>query len=361
MSCLIVARGYSAPVFYAIEARRPSQTWMPLRSRCSGLNKPMDSPFVARTDLFPSLSPHRTGMLPVDDLHTLYWEESGNPDGAPVVFLHGGPGAGASPTHRRFFDPQHYRIIIFDQRGAGRSRPLGELRANTTEHLIADIEKLRAHFGVDRWHVFGGSWGSTLALAYAQAHAERVISLALRGIFLMQRSEIDWFLSGMKRIFPEAWTAFVSLIPPDERGDLLEAYYRLLTSDDPSLVLRAARAWSLYEGSCSTLLPNPQIISSATEQGHAIGLARIEAHYFRNNLFEPEDRLLQDIDKIRAIPAAIVQGRYDIVCPIETADMLHKRWPEADYLVIPDAGHSAMEAGIRSALVGITERFKTLV
>jgi proline iminopeptidase len=346
---------------YAIARMGDNRAASAFHARFPGSILPMDSPFVARSDLFPSLSPNRTGMLAVDDLHTLYWEESGNPDGVPVVFLHGGPGAGASPTHRRFFDPQHYRIVIFDQRGAGRSRPLGELRANTTEHLIADIERLRAFLAVDRWHVFGGSWGSTLALAYAEAHPDRVISLTLRGIFLMQRAEIDWFLLGMRRIFPEAWSAFASLIPEAERGDLLSAYYRRLTSEDPALVLRAARAWSLYEGSCSTLLPNPQIISSATEQGHAIGLARIEAHYFLHNLFTPEDRLLEEIDRVRAIPAAIVQGRYDIVCPIETADRLHKRWPEADYLVIPDAGHSAMEAGIRSALVGITERFKTLV
>ena len=315
---------------------------------------------MARTELFPPIEPYQSGMLRVDDLHTLYWEQSGNPVGAPVLFLHGGPGAGASPTHRRFFDPAHYRIVVMDQRGAGRSRPLGEIRANTTDLLIADIERLRALLGINRWHLFGGSWGSTLALAYAQSHPERCVSLALRGIFLMRRAEIDWFLLRMGTIFPEPWAEFVAFLPESERGDLLEAYWRRLTDADPLVHMAAARAWSVYEGACSSLLPNQDMISAASEDTHALGLARIEAHYFRDNLFQPENRLLEQVGRIRHIPAVIVQGRYDIVCPIVTADTLHRAWPEADYRVIPDAGHSAMEPGVRATLVQATERFKAL-
>jgi proline iminopeptidase len=315
---------------------------------------------MPRTELFPPIDPYQTGLLQVDAVHTLYWEQSGSPRGVPVIFLHGGPGAGASPTHRRFFDPSHYRIIIMDQRGAGRSTPLGEVRDNTTEHLIADLELLRTQLGIARWHVFGGSWGSTLALSYAQACPDRCIGLILRGIFLMRRSEIDWFLHGMRTIFPEAWTNFVNFLPPEERGDLLESYYRRLTSPDPAVRMAAARVWSMYEGACSTLLPSPELLSASGEDNHALSLARIEAHYFRNNLFTPENRLLDRIDRIRHIPAVIVQGRYDIVCPIMSADELHRAWPEADYNVVPDAGHSAMEPGIRSALVAATERFRNL-
>lgn len=315
---------------------------------------------MPRGDLFSPLDPFQTGRLKVDDLHTLYWEQSGSPDGVPVLFLHGGPGAGASPTHRRFFDPTFYRIIILDQRGAGRSTPLGELRDNDIPHLVGDLEALRAHLGIDRWLVFGGSWGSTLSIAYAEAHPDRVIGLILRGIFLMRKSEIDWFLYGMKQIFPEAWAQFNAFIPAEERGDLLEAYWRRLTHPDPAIHLPAARVWSMYEGACSTLMPSPELVSASGEDTHALGLARIEAHYFRNNGLDPEDRLLRDIRKVRHIPAVIIQGRYDIVCPIRTADDLHRAWPEADYIVIPDAGHSAMEPGVRMALVQATERFKTL-
>ncbi|ASG19788.1 prolyl aminopeptidase [Nitrospirillum viridazoti] len=315
---------------------------------------------MARGDLFPPLEPYRTGTLAVSGLHTIYWEEAGNPDGAPVVFLHGGPGAGASPTHRRFFDPRHYRIVILDQRGAGRSAPLGEIRENGIPDLISDLELLRSVLEIDRWLVFGGSWGSTLALAYAQAHPERVKGLVLRGIFLMRQQEIDWFLYDMRTFFPEAWSTFVAHIPVNERGDLLEAYYRRLTSADPQTRMAAARVWSVYEGACSTLLPSPELVSASGEDNHALGLARMEAHYFRNNKLSPEAALLENIDRIRHIPAIIVQGRYDVVCPIRTADELHRAWPEADYIVVPDAGHSAMEPGIRSALVQATERFKTL-
>ncbi|WP_158047228.1 prolyl aminopeptidase [Skermanella pratensis] len=315
---------------------------------------------MPRTELFPPLDPYQTGLLQVDAIHTLYWEQSGNPRGVPVVFLHGGPGAGASPTHRRFFDPSHYRIVIMDQRGAGRSTPLGEIRDNTTDHLIADLEQLRTELGIERWHVFGGSWGSTLGLAYAQAHPGRCISLMLRGIFLMRRSEIQWFLYHMRTIFPEAWTNFSNFLPAEERGDLLESYYRRLTGSDYGMRMAAARVWSVYEGACSTLLPSPELLSASGEDTHALGLARIEAHYFRNNMFTPENRLLEGIGRIRGIPAVIVQGRYDIVCPIATADELHQAWPEADYVVVPDAGHSAMEPGIRAALVAATEKFRNL-
>lgn len=315
---------------------------------------------MPRSELYPAIDAFQTGRLRVSDLHTLYWEQSGNPTGQPVVFLHGGPGAGASPTHRRFFDPQHYRIIILDQRGAGRSTPLGELRENDTACLIADLELLRQFLGIQRWIVFGGSWGSTLALAYAQAHPSRVLGLVLRGIFLMRKSEIDWFLYEMRTIFPEAWESFATYIPEAERSDLLEAYWRRLSHPDPAVRMAAARVWSTYEGACSTLLPSPELLSAKGEDNHALGLARIEAHYFRHNLLFPEDQLLREVHRIRHIPAVIVQGRYDIVCPIRTADELHRAWPEADYIVVPDAGHSAMEPGVRQALVQAMDRFRSL-
>lgn len=311
-------------------------------------------------DLYPALEPYETGFLALDQRHEIYWEQSGRADGQPVVFLHGGPGAGASADHRRFFDPQHYRIVVFDQRGAGRSRPLGELADNTTQHLIDDIERLRRHLGIDRWIVFGGSWGSTLGLAYAQTHPGAVTALVLRGIFLCRRAEIDWFLYGMRTIYPERWADFAGFVPEAERDDLLGAYHRRLIDPDPAVHLPAARAWSTYEGACSTLLPSPETVAAFGADGIALGLARIEAHYFANGVFLPEDGLLRGVEIIRGIPAAIVQGRYDVVCPIVTADALHQAWPEADYQVIPDAGHSAMEPGIRRALVGAMEAFKSL-
>jgi proline iminopeptidase len=318
-------------------------------------------PVTATLPLYPPLEPNRFGRLPVGGGHVLYWEESGNPSGVPVVFLHGGPGAGASASHRRFFDPAHYRIIIFDQRGSGRSTPLGEIRDNTTEFLVADMEVLRETLRISRWHVFGGSWGSTLALAYAQEHPDRVLSLILRGIFVLRQSEIDWFLYGMRSIFPEAWATFAGHIPADERGDLLEAYWQRLCDPDPLVHLPAARIWSQYEGMCSTLLPSPEVNSGGHgEDRLSLGLARLEAHYFRNNRFTPEAQLLEQVDRIRHIPAVIVQGRYDIVCPIVTAEELHRLWPEADYVVVPDAGHSALEPGICRQLVQATERFKSI-
>jgi proline iminopeptidase len=262
--------------------------------------------------------------------------------------------------HRRLFDPSTYRIVIFDQRGAGRSRPLGELRDNTPDLLVADMEALRRRLGIERWHVFGGSWGSTLALAYAEAHPERCISLILRGIFLMRQSEIRWFLYGMRLFFPEAWQRFAGHVPEAERGDLLTAYHRRLTDPDPAVHLPAARSWSVYEGACSTLLPNPETLLAAGEDSHALGLARIEAHYFKANLFDPETRLLDEVHRVRHIPAILVQGRYDVICPIATADALHRAWPEAHYVVVPDAGHSAMEPSIRAALVEASQRFRSL-
>jgi proline iminopeptidase len=315
---------------------------------------------MSRRDLFPPIEPYATGKLAVDARHTLYWEQSGNPQGLPVVFLHGGPGAGATPTHRRFFDPASYRIIIFDQRGAGRSTPLGELIDNTTAHLVRDIEALRSFFAIDRWIVFGGSWGSTLALNYAVTYPARCRALILRGIFLCRQSEIDWFLYGIRQVFPEAWRSFAAPIPEDERGDLLTAYYRRLTEPDPAVHLPAARCWSTYEGACSTLLSSADSAAAFGEDRMALGLARIEAHYFRHEIVKPDDDLVDAIGRIRAIPATIVQGRYDMVCPIVTADELARARPEAEYAVVPDAGHSAMEPGIRAQLVAATERMKRL-
>lgn len=311
-------------------------------------------------DLFPEIEPFDKGFLQLSPPHRMYYEQCGNAKGVPVVFLHGGPGAGANATHRRFFDPAFYRIIIFDQRGSGRSQPLGETRDNTTPHLIADMELLREHLGVDRWFVFGGSWGSTLALAYAEHHPERVRGLALRGIFLCRKSEIQWFLYGLREFAPEAWRAFAGHIPEAERGDLLAAYWQRLMDPNPAVHLPAARAWSVYEGSCSTLLPSPETVRAFSTDTLALGLARMEAHYFRNDIFLPEDFLINNVDRVRRIPTLIVQGRYDLVCPIRSADDLTRVWPEAKYVIVPDAGHSAMETGTRTALVAGMEAFKSV-
>lgn len=319
-----------------------------------------DEEIMMRREFYPEIEPFQSGYLPVGGSHQMYFEQSGNPNGAPVVLLHGGPGAGASPVHRRFFDPKHYRIVIFDQRGAGRSKPLGEISDNTTPHLIADIERLRVHLGVERWSVFGGSWGSTLAIAYAEAHPDRCAGLVLRGIFLCRRSEIDWFLYGMRVFAPEIWREFTEHLPESERGDLLRNYHCRLVDPDPTVHMPAARKWSVYEGTCCTLLPSPETIESFAQDSVALGIARLEAHYFINNIFLPENSLLDNVDKIRHLPAAIVQGRYDLVCPPQTADELARRWPEAQYTVVPDAGHSAMEPGIRSELIAATDRFRSL-
>ncbi len=313
---------------------------------------------MIHAELYPEIDPHAQGRLDLDSRHVMYWEVSGNPKGLPVLFLHGGPGAGASSTHRRFFDPRTYRIVIFDQRGSGRSTPLGSLDDNTTPHLIRDIERLRRHLGIERWVVFGGSWGSTLALAYGQVHPERCLAFVLRGIFMSRKAEIDWFVEGVRSIYPEAWRAFAEPIPEPERNDLLHAYHRRLVHPDPSVHLPYARAWSRFEGACSTLLPNPELVAQFSSDSHALGLARIEAHYFANGSFLPEGGLLAGIDRIRRIPTVIVQGRYDMVCPIVTADELTRVWPEAEYVVVPDAGHSALEPGVRAQLVRATDRFR---
>jgi proline iminopeptidase len=315
---------------------------------------------LSRDDyLYPSLAPARSGHLALDDRHTMYWEECGNPRGVPVVFLHGGPGGGIAADHRRYYDPAFYRIVLYDQRGAGQSTPLGELTDNTTQHLIADLERLRDRLDVERWLVFGGSWGATLALAYAEAHPARVLGLVLRGIFLARGWEIRWFMHDMRFVFPEAWRAFAGYLPENERTDVLGAYYRRLTDADPAVHMPAAHAWSRYESSCSTLLPDPELVAHFDADAIALAIARIEAHYFVHGLFLSEDALLAGVDRLRRLPCAIVQGRYDIVCPIRSADDLHRAWPEADYVVVPDAGHSAREPGIARELVAATDRLKT--
>jgi proline iminopeptidase len=310
--------------------------------------------------LFSEIKPYASGMLALDSTHSMYWEQSGNSEGAAAVFLHGGPGAGCVPNHRRFFDPSHYRIILFDQRGAGRSTPYAEIKDNTTPHLIADMEKLREHLGVEKWLVFGGSWGSTLALAYAEAHPKRCTGLILRGVFLCRRSEIKWFLYDLRNIFPEPWREFSGFIPERERNDLLAAYYRRLTNPDPAIHMPAARAWGRYEGSCSTLLPSPGTVAYFSADSVSLSLARIEAHYFTHDIFLPENSLLDNAHKLKEIPTVIVQGRYDAVCPIVTADDLVQKLPDTDYRIIADAGHSAWEPGTSVALVEATERFKTV-
>ncbi len=313
---------------------------------------------LAAPGLFPEIEPRASGVLRLDAVHSLYWEESGNPRGIPAVFLHGGPGAGSTPKHRRFFDPGAYRIIVYDQRGAGRSTPLGELRDNTTPHLITDLEALRRHLGVERWAVFGGSWGSTLAIAYAEAHPERCLALILRGIFLCRPKEIEWFLYGLRDIFPEPWEKFADFLPPEERGDLLRNYHRRLVDPDPAVHMPAARSWSVYEGSCSTLLPSPETVEYFAGDVVALGLARIEAHYFVNDIFLAENSLLGNAHRLRGIPGVIVQGRYDMVCPLVSAHELHQAWPQAEYRIVPDAGHSVWEPGVLQALIEATERFK---
>ena len=314
-----------------------------------------------RTDFYPEILPFDHGTIALDDVHTMYFEQSGNPNGVPVLFLHGGPGSGASGVHRQFFDPNFYRIVIFDQRGAGRSTPLGELRDNTTQHLIADIERLRVQLNISRWAVFGGSWGSTLALAYAVHHPERVSALVIRGIFLCRDAEIEWFLWGLRQIYPEPWRQFVSILDAADTGSyktILRAYYAKLTHADASVRMPAARVWSAYEGSCSALIPSASLVAGFASDSVATGLARIEAHYFMHDIFLPNNFLLENISKIRHIPCTIVQGRYDVVCPIISADELARAWPEAEYKIVNDAGHSAFEPGTRARLIAAMEKLK---
>lgn len=307
-------------------------------------------------DLFPRIEPYEQGMLDAPGGHRIYWEQSGNPNGVPVVFLHGGPGAGANPSHRRFFCPRHYRIIIFDQRGAGRSTPFATVEDNTTQALVQDMERLRQELGVDKWLVFGGSWGSTLALVYGITHPDRCLGFVLRGIFLGSGAEIDWFLHGMRQVFPEASRAFVDFLPEGERDEVLAAYHRRLMDPDPAIHRPAAESWSRYESSCSALMPvRPEGLG--TGRG-ALSLARLEAHYFVNDVFLKRNFILDHLTPIAELPAIIVQGRYDMVCPLVTAETLHLAWPGSKFVVVPDAGHSAMEAGIRAELVRATEAFK---
>ena len=310
--------------------------------------------------LYPEIEPYDSGMLKVSDLHTLYYEQSGNPNGKPVVFLHGGPGGGTNPKCRRFFDPTVYRIVLFDQRGCGKSTPHAELKDNTTWHLVNDIERIRNHLGIDRWQVFGGSWGSTLALAYAQTHPEQVTELVLRGIFMLRRWELEWFYQkGCDALYPDAWEPYLKAIPEVERGDLMSAYYRRLTSSDPQVRVNAARAWSVWEGATSYLWQDPGHIDSSGEDEFALAFARIECHYFvHGGFFEHDDQLLRNVERIRHIPAVIVQGRYDVVCPMRSAWDLHRAWPEADLRIVQDAGHSAFEPGNISELVQATDRFR---
>ena len=311
-------------------------------------------------ELYPPLTPYSQGFLSVDDTHTLYWEQSGNPDGVPILTVHGGPGAGATSIHRRFFDPDFYRIIVFDQRGAGRSHPLGSLENNTLDHLVSDMEKLRHHLKLDSWHLFGGSWGSTLALSYAIKHPQHCISLVLRSIFLMEQFEIDWYMDGMRTIFPEAWEEFAAGIPDAERSNLLTAYHRRLTSRDDKEAIEAALHWNAYESACSSFFPQKDTIVSDDQRYYALAMAKIEAHYFQTQIIPPERSLLNQIDTIRHIPASIIHGRYDIICPMISAQKLHAAWPEADYVIVPDAGHSFLDPTVRSRLVEATDNAKSL-
>ncbi|WP_199320265.1 prolyl aminopeptidase [Leptolyngbya sp. FACHB-261] len=312
--------------------------------------------------LYPKIEPYHSGELKVSELHTLYFEQCGNPLGKPIVFLHGGPGGGSDPFHRRYFDPELWRLVIFDQRGCGKSTPHAELRENTTWNLVADIEKLREQLGIDQWVVFGGSWGSTLALAYSQTHPERCKGLILRGIFMLRQKELLWFYQeGASYLFPDAWESYLQPIPVNERHDLIAAYYQRLTSSDPQIQLEAARAWSAWEASTSKLLQDPGLLNKFGQSQFADAFARIECHYFVNKgFFEREEQLIENVDRIRQIPAVIVQGRYDIVCPMISAWELHRAWPEAELKVIADAGHSMTEPGIRDALIEATDRFAHL-
>ena len=316
---------------------------------------------IERRGLYPPIEPFRTGFLRVSDVHELYFEESGNPDGKPAVFLHGGPGGGTDAKMRTFFDPRVYRIVLFDQRGCGKSRPYANLVDNTTWHLVEDIERLREHLGIKRWLVFGGSWGSTLALSYAQTYPDRATELVLRGIFLLRKWEIDWFYQnpgGAAALYPDLWEHYISAIPEAQRSDMVRAYYERLTSDDPNVMRQAAKTWSVWEGATSFLRLNPDYVAKFQEDEYAAAFARIECHYFINNGFmRTPNQLIDNVGAIRKIPAVIVQGRYDVICPMKSAWDLHRAWPEADLRIVPDAGHSAFEPGNIHELVSATDKF----
>lgn len=306
--------------------------------------------------LFPEIKPYATHQLAVDPPHLLYVEESGNPEGLPVVFLHGGPGAGSQPAHRCFFDPSRYRIIVFDQRGSGHSTPHASLEQNTTQALVSDLERIREFLQIQKWVVFGGSWGSTLGLVYAQTYPERVVSLILRGIFLCRREDIHWFYqSGASRLFPDCWEDYLEPIPDAERGDLLHAYYRLLTGDNEIARMHAAKAWSVWEGRCSTLRPNHDVAEHFGDPHVALSMARIEAHYFVNDSFLSPNQIIANAFRLENIPGVIVHGRYDVVCPVDNAFELHRVWPNAELQIVRDAGHSAFEPGITDALIRATQ------
>ena len=312
--------------------------------------------------LFPAIQPIRSFYFQVSSKHELYVEECGKADGVPVVFLHGGPGGSCEPAHRRYFDPERYRIILFDQRGCGKSRPHASLRHNTTQDLIADLEKIRQKLGIEKWVVFGGSWGSTLALAYAETHPDRVLGLILRGIFLCRQQDIDWFYQGgTARLFPDAWEDFVSPIPQNERSDLVKAYYTRLTSDNELERMAAAKAWSIWEGCTATLKPNSAVIDYFSDPHIALSIARIECHYFSNNSFFEHNQLLDNASKLKDIPGYIVHGRYDVICPVDQAFELHQKWPNSQLKIIADAGHAVSEEGIAQALIDSTNSMLRLM
>ena len=332
-----------------------------MASKKKSRKKRVVGPPRKKGDFYPAIKPYNSGFLRVSPVHEIYYEESGNPKGKPVVFLHGGPGGGTDAKMRRFFNPKRYRIVLFDQRGCGKSRPSASLIDNTTWHLVSDIEAVRQHLKIERWQVFGGSWGSTLALAYAQKHPERCTELVLRGIFLLRRTELTWFYQeplGAASMFPDLWEQYLAPLSAEERKDCMQSYYKRLTSDNRTALLEAARAWSIWEGALSYMRLNSNYVKRFGDPEFAAAFARIECHYFVNGGFlERPDQLLEDVPKIRHIPGVIVQGRYDVVCPARSAWDLHKAWPEADLRIVPDAGHSAFEPGISRELVLATDRF----
>ena len=314
-------------------------------------------------ELFPPIEPFHKEHLKVSDLHSIYVEQVGNPEGMPVIFIHGGPGGGLHDVYRQFFDPQKWRVILFDQRGAGQSLPFAELKENTTWDLVEDMEKIRKHYSIDKWALFGGSWGSTLSLTYAQTHPENCLGLVIRGIFLLRKKEIHWFYQdGASKVFTDAWQSYLEPIPEDKRGNLMEAYHEYLTCDDEEVRNKCAKAWSVWEGSCSHLYTNESTKDNLGDMKVALAMARVECHYFVNDgFFDKETQLLDNVDKIRHLPATIVHGRYDMVCPVESAFELSEKWPEAELKIIPDAGHSCMEPGIQKQLLISTENlYKTL-